>query len=352
MAILTNLAVLDNPYTAPMQALILENDDSSICGGSSGLLVAYDGESATQLQINSVDVEFDAGTFLVRATTDDMLEIQVIDNTNVEVDTPDGHVAAKTGESIEIPLGGDDGLSPVAEAVLAPSFSFASVVNVPLSFGENEVCLAGVSDTGVTLASFSSPSADANPAADLTAEGHYRVLGYTESEDGARWLQVQDAQSTSWIIEDEIETVGACANVLQIDPNATVSNEANFSSASGDLGNLLNDRSIWQANSGNEVQTGTCNYPPLALCEHLVAVTPNADGTISWRGQEPQPYTMFPGEGGNFFSYSGRNKLNNADMSLALTFHSESSWTMTMTQVFDNDPECVRTFNYRASRNW
>ncbi len=112
-------------------------------------------------------------------------------------------------------------------------------------------------------------------------------------------------------------------------------------------------RSIWQANSGPDVTSGTCSNPPLVMCAHLAAITLNDNGTISWRGQELKTYTMRQSSRNpNVYSYSGRNGLDNADIQMVLTFNSESAWSMTMTQVFDDDPKCTHTFYYTASRNW
>ncbi|MCS6835730.1 MAG: hypothetical protein NZ750_06915 [Anaerolineae bacterium] len=106
---------------------------------------------------------------------------------------------------------------------------------------------------------------------------------------------------------------------------------------------------IYQADSGPDVLSGTCNTPPIEACSHPAAITPNADGTISWRGQEPVPYRMQP-VGPNTFVYRGRNVLNNARLSLELTLTSESTWSMTMTTVYDNDPLCNHTYYYTAVR--
>lgn len=112
-------------------------------------------------------------------------------------------------------------------------------------------------------------------------------------------------------------------------------------------------RSIWQANSGPDITSGTCDNPPLVMCSHLTAITLNDNGTISWRGQELKTYSMRQSpRNPNVYSYSGRNGLNNADMRMVLTFNSEGSWSMTMTQIFDDDPDCTHTFYYTATRNW
>jgi hypothetical protein len=86
--------------------------------------------------------------------------------------------------------------------------------------------------------------------------------------------------------------------------------------------------------------------PPLPVCPHPVAISPNG-ATLSWRGQEPLPYTLRL-TGDNAYTFSGRNNLNNADVNMSLTFTSATTWMMTTTQVFDNDPSCVHTLYYNA----
>lgn len=335
-----DLAILDSPYTEPMQAFSFASD--SDC--ASGLLLQYDGDHTAALQVNDVDLTFDAGTLLLQSTPNETLEVQVIEN-NVEAIVADDRLTATTGESL---LFSQDGL--VAQSGEVDSaFSFASVEAAPVSLVSDEplACIAGVAGDEIT--SFRMPESDAAESIVLTADAHYSVTGFANDEDGAAWWRVSDGQAVSWVPQAEVRTAGLCDNVVEIDPNAVVTTNTNTAPAGGgsDVLAALGDRSIWWANSGQEFSSGTCNFPPVAVCEHLVAITPTADG-ISWRGQEATPYTMYSA-GDNFFSYSGRNKLNNANISMALTLNSTTSWTMTMTTVFDNDPECVRTFYYTAS---
>jgi hypothetical protein len=106
---------------------------------------------------------------------------------------------------------------------------------------------------------------------------------------------------------------------------------------------------VYQAESGPDFISGTCNTPPIEACSHPAAIIPNANGTIDWRGQEPVPYRMQP-VGPNSFVFRGRNFLNNANLSLELTLTSESTWAMTMTTVYDSDPLCNHTYYYTAVR--
>jgi hypothetical protein len=107
-------------------------------------------------------------------------------------------------------------------------------------------------------------------------------------------------------------------------------------------------QSVWQAYTGPDTLSGACETPPIAACDHLSAVIVNPDGTISWRGQEPQPYTMTP-IGIDQFFFQGRNGLNDANITLNFTF-AQGAWSGTMQYVFDRDPDCTHTFYYTAQR--
>ena len=72
---------------------------------------------------------------------------------------------------------------------------------------------------------------------------------------------------------------------------------------------------------------------------------------MSWRGQEPLPYTLTQ-TAPNTYAYNGRSVLGNGNVSFLLTFTSETTWQLTLTTVFDNDPQCNHTFYYNATRSW
>lgn len=358
---ITDLVVLDTPYLQPMQAVTLSPLDEEGCSPQqSGLLIRHRGTTDAQIQVNQVDLTLNNGLFLVQMASETEMTLTAIDST-LEALIGSETLTAAEGQSIAVTSAEEAWVGEVL-----PTYEFARVADVPLSLVSDAetdalVCIAGVSDD---KESYAIPTSDAQTVLTLSPQDHYTVTGWSADADGERWWQVLQGNQVGWVPQDDVETVGLCDSILEIDPALATnpapanppasSNPADTSAGtapSGFMATLLADRSIWQANSGEEVSTGTCNFPPLTLCEHLVAIIPNADGTISWRGQEPAPYTLYPG-GDNFYSYEGRNQRGNADLRMALTFHNENSWTMTMVQVFDNDPECIRTFYYTASRNW
>lgn len=303
------------------------------CTDAAGLLLESTGEDAVQVSINKATLELDQAAALI-TPDEDGLTIRVLSGEVAYL--ADEPVTATAGQTL---------LAPQAELPSAvDGLILAQAESAPLTLTSQAICLVAPNADSINL--LTEPDSDAETVLALEAGNHYQAAGYAEDATGERWLQLRSAGESGWVAESDILAVGNCAELALIDPNAMVTGGGSNSAA---IANVLSGRSIWQANSGNESSTGTCNFPPVAMCEHPVAITPNADGTISWRGQEPEPYTMYPGDTG-FFSYAGRNKLNNAELSLALTIQGEGAWRMTMTQVFDNDPQCIRTFYYTATR--
>ncbi|MBN1285377.1 MAG: SH3 domain-containing protein [Anaerolineae bacterium] len=109
--------------------------------------------------------------------------------------------------------------------------------------------------------------------------------------------------------------------------------------------------SVWQSFPGSDNMGGACAGPAIVFCDHPVAITPNGDGTITWRGQEPTGYVLAP-TGPNSFYFSGRRHQGDGNITLALSFTSTTTWSMTMTIVMDSEPGCTHTFYYTASFQW
>lgn len=338
------LPVVEGLYTQPMQAITLRTTGSSDSGtdcGKSGLLLEYNGDLSARMQINGVDIVLNGATVQVQATAGEVMRFAILDG-DASLSLNNQRINVRGGVSVDVTLGGETGLEAVETPVVDPSFGFGDVAAAPMSLVSAEdaaMCFVGVSEAadGYLL-----PAENRGVAYTLNPDEHYRVTGTTTTDDSQDWLRVASAsQAIGWVPQSVVQTAGMCGNVDFIDPTTafTVAEEGSFVPAG---------RSIWNANSGEDVVSGNCNYPPLVMCNHLVAITP-AGNAISWRGQEPQPYTLTE-VADNEYSFAGRNQLGNANISLYLTFNSETNWTMTMTQIFDNDPECTHTFYYSATR--
>ncbi len=330
-------------YTAPMQAFTLttapQGEDDLLCGaGSAGLLIQTAGEGTAHLQINGVDVALADGTLLVQAAPDDALQIVVLDGSAIAAGTP-----VEGGALVRVETGADS-----AEPEVVSPFAFATLEGAPVDLlPEALVCTVGLSNGADTVAFYAGPGEDYTRLANVDPAAHYTAAGQNTDADGAAWWLVTTSRGQrAWVAQDGVRALGACGAVAQVSapsPNAPAS--------AGGSSLVPAGQSVWMANTGVDHMGGTCTGPELALCSHLVAISPNPDGTISWRGQEPLPYTMQPA-GPNSYVYNGRNTLNNANLSLTITFTSETTWDMTMITVFDNDPACTHTFYYTATRNW
>jgi uncharacterized protein YraI len=344
------LAVLDNPYTDPMQAFTLTTkpDIGSECGAASaGLLAQLKGQTAVHIQVNGVDLGIKDTTLLLRAQSGGNLEVQVLEG-SVDVTASNTPVKADTGASVTVKLGGESGLQPLEGPTVNPPYSFSSVSGAPIDLlpSNSLACVVGVNDSDTQPTIYAGPGTDYRSLFSLKSDTHYDVIGKANDSSNQTWLKL-GGRSQAWVPASSVHSLGACGNIADVPAPSVVSSRSNSSAA-----NLVPEgQSVWQANSGLDNVSGTCINPPLALCAHLAAIKPNADGSLTWRGQEPLPYTLSP-TGGNTFAYSGRSVLGNGNVHLALTFTSDSTWSMIFTTIFDNDPQCTHTFYYTATRNW
>lgn len=346
------LAVLDSPYTAPMQNFTLSAPvDETSCGvATSGLLVQYMGDATVQFGVNGVDVKFSNATLLLQATPSQTVNIQAIDG-EVTVTSQNTERTAVAGELVTV--GMDDNLVATAPPSIDGDYDFANVAGAPTPLlAENTLmCVAGIGYGDEAVDVYGGPGADYRVIQTMENTGHYGVLGYAENEDG-QWWKVDTGRSQSWVPQASVRTAGICSTVEVADIPPLVANTTGSNSGGGNVSFVPPVQSVWQAESGPDVLTGDCSSsPPLAVCSHLAAVIPQPDGSIQWRGQEPVPYTL-QNTGLNSYFFQGRNFQNNGNISLNLTFVSETQWNLTYATVYDNAPECTHTFYYTGTPRW
>ncbi|MFN8447549.1 MAG: hypothetical protein U0521_02850 [Anaerolineae bacterium] len=257
---------------------------------------------------------------------------------SVQVLSGSAEIAAN-GRSVEANAGVEIRVGDAApEVVDGPPFS--SLASAPLDLLPEAAQSCFASPGNGTAALYSTPGGQA--VGELSADASGIVTGQA-TVDGQVWLRV----GSSWVAQSDVQTAGVCTALPEVSPAAQqqASQPAQTTSLARDL--VPAARSIWVAHTGPDNLSGVCTAPPIAQCDHLAAVTPQADGSIAWLGQEPLPYTLRP-TGDNTFSFSGRNQLNNADLSLTVTFTGATTWVGTMRLVYDNDPGCTHQFNYTA----
>lgn len=333
-------------FSAPMQAFSLATaSDGQACGAaSSGLLLRLAGEDPAHLQINGVNLAFSAATLLVQAPSEAGMDIMVLDGA-VSVAANGVGVTANTGAWVEVEYANESG------PLLHQAYPFAAVEGAPLGLVPDSVaCQTGVAAADEEVTLYTGPGDAYRVLAPMDPELHYTVTGQAADDAGAVWWRLDLAgYGQAWVQRDAVRTLGVCDQIAEVEAPPLVSEPSGGQAAGSGL--VPAGQSVWQANPGLDNMSGTCSGPALAYCAHLVAITPNGDGTISWRGQEMTPYTLSPA-GENTYTYSGRNALGNGNVQMALTFTSETTWSMTLTTTLDSDPACQHTFYYTAARSW
>lgn len=326
------LAVLDSPITQPFQSVTLTTG-TDFCGG--GLLVQSDSDSLAHLEVNGTFITVARAALLLRASTETELTLQVLSG-SADVQSGGENVLAETGSEVRVAA------NAVPEVV--ERYAFSTVASAPLGVlpAEALTCVAGVSSGSAAL--YSTPGGETS--GELTADSNATITGTYTAEDGTVWWLVNNA---AWVSSADVETAGVCEAVAEVDASAAqqqVSQPVQQNTSTSFVSDQVPPgRSIWVASTGPDNLTGVCTLPPIAQCDHLAAVTPNADGTISWLGQEPQPYTLFP-VGDNTFS--GSMYANGARLTVTITFTSPTNWVGEKTTVYDSDPGCTHTFSYTA----
>jgi hypothetical protein len=322
------LYVLDSPITHHMQGITLQSSDGAC---AAGLLIQSSNRDTAHLQINGVLISFSTAALAVQSELDQGLLVRVLGGI-ASVSANGTTVEAEAGQRVTIANG--------SAPELAGSYAFTSLESLPLAAlaSESLACTAGVTDGSAAL--YNAPGAGQS-SGDLAADANATITGQ-RTIDGTAYWQLDGGK---WVAQNDVQTAGYCEAVPEVKQQANVSQPANNSSFPRDL--VPAARTIWTAHTGADNLSGVCTAPPIAQCDHLAAITPQPNGTISWLGQEPAPYTLVP-SGANTFSFSGRNQLNNANLSLTVTFTSPTAWVGTMRLVYDSDSGCTHQFNYTA----
>jgi hypothetical protein len=358
-------------YGAPFQAFTLTTGDVSGCAGA-GVLVQRTDEpedaELSYLRVNGVGLAFTDATFLLSAPAEDALDVTALGG-SVRISAPGSEpLTAEAGALASV----EPGL-PLAEA---GRFPLGVVAGLPLDLlptGDVLACLVGLEADTEPVTMHAGPGADYVRLTDLlTADSHYVATGYAADDGDALWWQLDvPGRDQAWVPQDGALALGLCQDVAEVEAPVVVAPAPAAGGGGGDSGGSGGDaggdtggeqpaassslvpagQSVWQSYPGTDNLSGTCSTPPIPLCDHLVAIVNNGDGTISWRGQEPTPYTLTP-TGSNTFAYNGRRIQNDGTLSMNLTFTSASTWSMTMVVTYDNDAACQHTFYYTANFQW
>ncbi len=332
-------------YGAPFQAMELAapaEEDNPPCGaGSSGLLLHLAGEDTVHLGINDIDLAFSEAALFVQ-TDEVALQIIVLMGETSAVFNGQ-RVTAGAGQRIVVEYASESG------PIVYQAYGYAALEGTPLDLLPLSLtCTAGVLPDETEISLMSGPGEDYQTVTAADPELHYTVTGQTTDESDALWWRLDMVGfGQAWAPQASLHTRGLCGEIEQVSAPPPMSTAGGGQSS----GLVPAGQSVWQTEPGLDNTSGTCTQPPVAMCAHLAAIVTNADGTLTWRGQEPMPYTMQPA-GANTYAYNGRNALNNGNLQMSLTFSDPTAWTMVATTVYDTDPGCQHTFYYTATRNW
>jgi hypothetical protein len=128
----------------------------------------------------------------------------------------------------------------------------------------------------------------------------------------------------------------------------TVSTPAGNQTTPGDFTPKV--RSVWNTSIGLDQMTGNCPKGSMLPVYGLVQITPNGS-TLSWKNQEPAPYTFKRLET-NVFQYAGPTAIKDGVVTMTLKFLDEKSLEMNREFVSNADPGCVHKHAYTGVFQW
>lgn len=338
----------------PFQSFTLITGEAACSAAPSGLLLQYSGDQPAQVQVNQVSLEFSDATLLITARANDSLAIRVLDGSSrvIARGVPE---QADEGEQVSVSLGGEDGLTPQAAPVGGGPYSFAEVAYAPVSLLPGTLaCRVGLPSDDARVVLRVGPGTQRGELGSMNPNTTYVVSGWANDPDGAPWWQLETGETPAWVAQADVRTLGECTAAAQVEPPplvlAPAGGAAGSAPAAGpDLAPTAN--SVWQMVPGSDNLTGQCSgAPAINFCDHLAAIAPISGG-ISWRGMEPNPYPLVQVQP-NVYSYSGRNVQNTGQITLILTFSSDTSLNMTMTLVLDSEPGCQHMYYYSGTKQW
>lgn len=161
--------------------------------------------------------------------------------------------------------------------------------------------------------------------------------------DGQLWYHIA---AGGWIREDVIEVYAD----LETAASAAKSAKCQGSGSQNTEDYTPTKSSVWNTTIGPDNMTGTCSGGSFLPVYGLVQIIP-AGETLTWRSQEPAPYT-FSRVKLNVYSYSGPTALNDGTVTMTLTFTSATTLQMTHLYVPTADATCQHTHQYNGVFQW
>ncbi len=344
----------------PFQSFVFNSTGAeTVCGvSSSGLMLRFPAsEAPARLQVNDVTLEFSDAVVILYAAPGDVLEVIALSGSG-KVTARGVAVDARAGGGVEVSLGGEDGLTPVAAPAAVRSYPLAKVINAPVGLsGVEMACMAGLATNRTDVKLRVGPGEQRGEIGNMSPNTHYAVIGWANDPEGDPWWQLDTGEQKSWAAQAEVATAGACEGVAQVEPPPLVFAPPPAPPAGGEGAVTTVDdlapegNSVWQMVPGSDNMTGQCTgAPAINFCDHLAAIAP-VSGGITWKGMEASPYYLVQLQP-NVYAYSGPNVLGTGTVNMILRFTSETTLTMTMSLTLTSEPNCQHVYNYTGTRNW
>jgi hypothetical protein len=156
--------------------------------------------------------------------------------------------------------------------------------------------------------------------------------------------------SGGWVRADVVAVFEESAEAEKAAQGAQCSASATPTPGSGTGSFAPTAQSIWEVPPSPDTPEGTCTSAPIAVPYGRIALTPDGD-TLSIRDQSGSTYVLSR-QGLNTFLYAGRSLLVAGQVTMTMTFTSETTWVMRTVTVLDEDPSCNHIHNYAANFLW
>lgn len=189
----------------------------------------------------------------------------------------------------------------------------------------------------------SEPQANAEAIAKFECGATPLTLDATASggADGKLWYHVAEG---GWVREDVIKVYPS------LEEATSASKSADCQASPTTVDYTPTQSSVWDTTVSPDTMSGTCSTGSILPVYGLVKIT-LAGETLTWRNQEPAPYT-FSRVKTNVYSYSGPTSLNDGTVTMVLSFTSATTLQMTRTFVPTADPACQHVHQYSGVFQW
>ncbi len=109
--------------------------------------------------------------------------------------------------------------------------------------------------------------------------------------------------------------------------------------------------SVWNIAPTGSTMSGSCaGGDVIDFCASMVAIAP-AGGSLTWRGQDGNTYTLSPGEP-NHYQGGGPAFLRGYTLVIDVTFIDAGTMSATYTLAPDDNPACNYIYQYQGTLAW